>query len=188
MRKGWDLLQLQDICEFGNGLWTGKKPPYIEVGVIRNTNFTKVGELDDTDIVSLNVEQGQFSKRKLQFGDIILEKSGGGPKQPVGRVIVFDKKEGNFSYSNYTSVIRINNDKQVNYKFLHLYLFHLYISGITEEMQSDSTGIRNLKFDEYKQIRVPLPPPPAQHRIVATLGETLAATAKAKENTEKNPA
>jgi len=184
--KGWEIKKLGDVCVFNNGLWTGKTPPFINVGVIRNTNFTKDGKLNDTNIAYLDVEQSLFNKRKLQYGDIILEKSGGGPKQPVGRVIIFDKKEGNFSFSNFTSVIRISNPKTVDFTYLHRFLFHCYISGITETMQSHSTGIRNLKFDDYKEINIPLPPLPEQRRIVAILDECFTAIAKAKANAEQN--
>lgn len=185
MKHGWTIRKLEEICVFGNGLWTGKKPPFINVGVVRNTNFTKEGTLDDTDIVFLDVEQSQFAKRKLKYGDIILEKSGGGPKQPVGRVIVFNKKEGNYSFSNFTSVIRINDSNQIDFNYLHRFLYFSYISGMTETMQSHSTGIRNLKFDEYKQIKVPLPPLHEQQRIVAILDEAFAAINKAKANAER---
>lgn len=186
MKNGWEAKKLEDLCDFGNGLWAGKKPPFVEVGVIRNTNFTKGCELDDTDIVYLNVEESQFKKRKLKLGDIILEKSGGGPKQPVGRVIVFNKEKGEFSFSNFTSVIRIKNNKDVSFNYLHKYLFFSYITGITEKMQSHSTGIRNLKFDEYKQITIPLPPLPEQKRIVAILDEAFESITKTKEINEKN--
>ncbi len=182
----WEKRKLSEFCEFSNGLWTGKKPPFQTVGVIRNTNFTKDCLLDDSDVVFLEVEQSLFKKRKLQYGDIILEKSGGGPKQPVGRVVIFDKTVGDFSFSNFTSVIRIKNKNEVDFNFLHRYLFLEYISGATEKMQSHSTGIRNLKFDEYKQIAIPLPPLPEQQRIVSILDEAFAAIAKAKANAEQN--
>ena len=186
MKQDWEIKRLDEVCEFGNGLWTGKKPPFQNVGVIRNTNFTKDGKLDDSDIVYLDVEQSQFAKRKLQYGDIILEKSGGGPKQPVGRVIIFDKKKGDFSFSNFTSVIRIANSKIVDFTYLHRYLFFSYVSGATETMQSHSTGIRNLKFDEYKAIEIPIPPLPEQQRIVAILDDAFAKIGKAKANAEQN--
>jgi type I restriction enzyme, S subunit len=186
MKEGWEIKKLGEVCEFKNGLWIGKKPPFQNVGVIRNTNFTKDGKLDDTDIVYLDVEQSQFVKRKLQFGDIILEKSGGGPKQPVGRVIVFDKTDGDFSFSNFTSVIRIKEFNEVDFNYLHRFLFFAYVSGATETMQSHSTGIRNLKFDEYKNIEISLPPLPEQQRIVSILDECFAAIAKAKANAEQN--
>lgn len=178
--------KLKEICEFGNGLWTGKKPPFIKVAVIRNTNFTKDCQLDYSDVVFLDVEQSQFQKRKLQFGDIILEKSGGGPKQPVGRVVIFDKTKEDFSFSNFTSAIRIKNSNEVDFNYLHKYLYFEYISGATETMQSHSTGIRNLKFDEYKEINVPLPPLPEQRRIVSILDEAFSAIARAKANAEQN--
>lgn len=186
MKSNWQTKKLGDVCDFHNGLWKGKKPPYIEVGVIRNTNFTKDGELDDADIAYLDVEKKQFEKRKLSYGDIVLEKSGGGPKQPVGRVIIFDKKEGNFSFSNFTSVIRIKRKDQIYFKYLHKYLFFSYITGVTETMQSHSTGIRNLDFKLYKEIEIPLPPFPEQHRIVKILDDVFEKIAKAKENAEKN--
>ena len=186
MPKGWEIKKLGEVCEFSNGLWAGKKPPFQKVGVIRNTNFTKDGKLDDTDILYLEVEQSQFAKRQLKYGDIILEKSGGGPKQPVGRVIIFDKKEGDFSFSNFTSVVRISNPEKVDFNYLHRFLFFSYISGITEIMQSHSTGIRNLKFDEYKSIGIPLPPLAEQQRIVAILDEAFEAIATAKANAEQN--
>ena len=186
MRQGWETRTLNDICECYNGLWTGKKPPFQKVGVIRNTNFTKDGKLDDREIVYLDVEQSQFSKRKLQFGDIILEKSGGGPKQPVGRVIIFDKLDGDFSFSNFTSVLRVVDKKVIDFTYLHRFLFHCYISGDTEKMQSHSTGIRNLKFEEYKSTKIPLPPLAVQKEIVSILDEAFAVIDKAKENAEKN--
>jgi type I restriction enzyme S subunit len=184
-KHDWEIKKLGEIAEFYNGLWTGKKPPFINVGVIRNTNFTKDCELDDSDIVYLDVEKSQYIKRKLQYGDIILEKSGGGPKQPVGRVVVFNKESGDYSFSNFTSAIRVNK-LFVDFHYLHKYLFYSYINGITETMQSHSTGIRNLKFDEFKDISIPLPPLPEQQRIVAILDEAFAAIAKAKANAEQN--
>jgi type I restriction enzyme S subunit len=105
--KRWPSKMLGEACQFSNGLWKGEKPPFVNIGVIRNTNFTKDGTLDDSDIAYLDVEAKKLEKRRLQFGDIILEKSGGGPKQPVGRVALFDKTKGDFSFSNFTASLRV---------------------------------------------------------------------------------
>lgn len=183
---GWQSKSLGDVAQFINGLWKGEEPPLVHVGVIRNTNFTKDGALNDTDIAYLDVEAKKFQKRRLQFGDLILEKSGGGPKQPVGRVVLFDKTEGNFSFSNFTAAIRIVDPSALDSKFLHKYLHWVYVSGRTEAMQSHSTGIRNLNGDAYKAIEVAYPPRPEQHRIVAILDEAFEGIATAKANAEKN--
>lgn len=184
--NSWQTKKLGEVCNFQSGLWKGKEPPYIKVGVIRNTNFTKDGKLDDSNIAYLDIEKKQFERRQLIYGDIILEKSGGGPKQPVGRVIIFDKKKGDYSFSNFTAVIRIKDKHQLSFNFLHKYLYFLYSSGITEGMQSHSTGIRNLDLNRYKEIEIPLPLLSEQKRIVKILAEVFDKIAKAKENAEKN--
>ncbi len=186
MKNGAQTKRLEDVCQFSNGLWKGEKPPFVNVGVIRNTNFTKEGALDDSDIAYLDVEAKKFEKRRLQFGDVILEKSGGGPKQAVGRVILFDKAEGDFSFSNFTAALRVLDPKSLDFRFLHKFLHWTYLSGVTEGMQSHSTGIRNLDGDAYKAIEFTYPPLPEQQRIVGVLDEAFAGLATAQANAEKN--
>lgn len=161
--------KIDEVCDFINGLWTGKKPPFLNVSVIRNTNFRKNGELDYSDIAQLEVEARQFTSRQLRFGDIVLEKSGGGPKQPVGRVCVFEREDGNFSLSNFTSAIRVKNTQELHFKYLHFYLQHMYIEGETEKIQTNSTGIRNLQLSLYKEFNIPLPTLTNQKLIVNNL-------------------
>jgi type I restriction enzyme S subunit len=186
MKNGWQKRKLDDVCQFINGLWKGETPPFVNIGVFRNTNFTKDGTLDDSDIAYLDVEARKFEKRRLTYGDLILEKSGGGPKQPVGRVALFDKKDGEFSFSNFTAAMRVNDPKMLDFRFLHKFLFWTHLSGVTETMQSHSTGIRNLNGDAYKSIEIPLPPLPDQRRIVGILDEAFDGIATAKANAEKN--
>ena len=186
MKEGWQSRPLDDVCEFTSGLWKGKKPPFVTVGVIRMTNFKKDGGLDDLDIPQLDVEARQFEKRRLQFGDIILEKSGGGPKQAVGRVALFDKTQGDFSFSNFTAALRVRDPDELDFRFLHKYLYWTHLSGVTEGMQSHSTGIRNLDNKAYKAMHVPLPPISEQQRIVAILDEAFEGIATAIANAEKS--
>ena len=101
-----------------NGLWTGKKEPFVEAGVIRNTNFTPSGVIDYSNVAYLLVERKQLSKRRLAAGDIILERSGGGPKQPVGRVVFFNREDGEFSFSNFTSAIRVKDKAAFDPRFV----------------------------------------------------------------------
>lgn len=186
MRAQWQTKTLEEVCRFSNGLWKGEKPPFVKVGVIRNTNFTKDGTLDDSDIAYLDVEAKKLEKRRLQFGDIILEKSGGGPKQPVGRVALFQKDTGDFSFSNFTAALRVLDTRELDFRFLHKFLHWTHMSGVTEGMQSHSTGIRNLDGDAYKAINIAFPSLPEQQRIVGLLDEAFARLATAQANAEKN--
>lgn len=186
MKSEWRTKTLEEVCVFLNGLWKGENPPFVNIGVIRNTNFTKDGDLDDTDIAYLDVEAKKLDKRRLQFGDIILEKSGGGPKQPVGRVALFDKNEGTYSFSNFTAALRVRNPDEIDFRFLHKYLYWTYLSGVTEGMQSHSTGIRNLDGNAYKTIKFSFPLLSEQLRIAGILDKAFEGIAIAKANAEKD--
>lgn len=153
-----------------NGLWKGKKEPFVEAGVIRNTNFTPSGIIDYSNVAYLGVEAKQLSKRRLEKGDIILERSGGGPKQPVGRVVYFDREDGDFSFSNFTSAVRVKDKSMFDPHFVFYGLMELYLSGQTEDIQRRTTGIRNLDFAAYKErARFPKIPLSEQKKIAYVL-------------------
>ena len=169
MKEGWEYKKLGEVTSTINGLWTGKKPPFINVAVVRNTNFTKDCKLDMTNVAYLDVEEKQFSTRKLQYGDIIIEKSGGSEKQPVGRPVLFNIKEGNYSFSNFTSTLRINNKSELEPHFLHYSLVGAYFRGATSKMQAKTTGIHNLDFKAYLRLLIPIPTIEEQQQIVSEL-------------------
>ena len=169
MKEGWEYKTLGECCEKINGLWKGKKEPFVNVGVIRNANFTKEMTLDFSNIEYLYVEEKQFKTRKLRKGDLIVEKSGGSEKQPVGRAVLFLKEEGDYSFSNFTSVLRILNKDELLYNFLYKYLLYVYRRGDTKSMQKATTGIHNIEFEKYLNIQVPIIPMDEQRRIVSYL-------------------
>ena len=161
----WELVKLGDKVDSINGLWEGKKGPFSTVNVIRNTDFVGDGKIDFANVAVLEVETKQFQSRKLRSGDIIVEKSGGSSTQAVGRVVYFDMKEGEYSFSNFTSRLRIK-DKNINPKYLIVFLNYFYEKGHTFDLQSGISGIRNLDFDRYLEIKIPLPPLEVQQQIV----------------------
>lgn len=181
---GVDTIPLanENFFECQNGLWRGKQGPFITAHVIRNTNFTSIGKIDFSDIATLEVEQKQFAKRKLNRGDIIIERSGGGPKQPVGRVVYFADDLEPYSFSNFTSRIRVLDTKTFNPKFIFFILMNFYQEGRTESLQAKTTGIRNLDFNKYKElVTIPSLDLSEQERIAFVLSEIQ----KAVETQEK---
>lgn len=174
MKEGWKYKPLREVCEVINGLWKGKKPPYAKVGVIRNTNFTKQLTLDFNNIEYIDVEVRQLMKRTLHKGDIIIEKSGGSEKWPVGRACVFyggpDEK---YSFSNFTSVLRVKDPVEMSYEFLHKYLYFIYFRGDTRSMQKAATGIHNIEFDKYLDIQIPIIPLSEQKVIVEKINKVI---------------
>ena len=73
MKQGWEIKKLGDITTSINGLWTGKKPPFTTIAVIRNTNFTKDCKLDTSDIAYIDVEVKQYASRKLYLPNELME-------------------------------------------------------------------------------------------------------------------
>lgn len=165
------MKNLDELCEFKNGLWRGKKGPFKPIRILRNTNFSDDGRFNFMDVAMHEVEIKQLESRALEYGDILLERSGGGPKQPVGRVALFDIRDdkGEYSFSNFTTRIRVKDKEELNEKFLWRFLYYFYTNGETAKMQKQTHGIRNLDFSEYKQIKVPLPNLSEQNRIVDIL-------------------
>ena len=161
----WPPVKLGDIVDSINGLWEGENEPFSTVNVIRNTNFAGDGKIDLSDVAVLEVETKQYQDRKLQSGDIIVEKSGGSNTQAVGRVVYFDLKEGEYSFSNFTSRLRLKN-KNIKPKYLMVFLNYFYEQGYTFYLQYGISGIRNLDFDRYLEMDIPLPPLEKQINII----------------------
>jgi len=146
-------LPIQEI----NGMWkTEENVDVVEASIIRSTEIQPFGEIAyDTAQIHV-VKKSQFIDRKLKRGDIVVERSGGGPDQPVGRVCYFDRQDGNYTFSNFTSAIRITDHKVILPKYLHNFLLFFYENKGTDRLQKQTTGIRNLDYDLYRRIKIPL--------------------------------
>ena len=186
MKSGWVTKKLGEVCDSFNGIWKGTQPPLKNVGVIRATNFTKQCEFDPSRTIFIDVEEKKFNKRKLEFGDIIVERSGGGPGQPVGRVIFFNLREGDYTISNFTSALRVKDKTLLDPYYLHRALVAKYFSGATETMQSNSIHIINLNYSAYLGLEIPIPPLAEQKRIVGKIDAAFEKIDKLKANAEKN--
>ena len=149
-----------------SGLWKSDGNDSLQIKVIRSTEFSDFGEINLSKLSAFPVYKKSFEKSKLLKNDIILERSGGGPDQPVGRVCFFDLNDGDFSFSNFTSVIRVTDEKIINPKFLFYFLLHFYELGRTDRIQKQTTGIRNLDYDLYLNIDIPKPSLREQNDIV----------------------
>ena len=167
---GWRWVKLQDLLDlYDSGLW-GAQDPLHGLLVIRSVNFRNDGSISTEDLASIMPNTPNPQNKRLSKGDILLERSGGGPKQPVGRVVLFDL-DGEFYFGNFISRLRCKADVDSNFLFLHLHSIHL--NGVTIQLQDQTTGIRNLRFSEYLQLLIPLPPLPEQKRIAAKVQELM---------------
>lgn len=145
-------LPLEEI----NGLWKTDDPDSVDVSVIRSTEFSDYGTICFDKLEPMPVKISQYKTRKLYPADIIVERSGGGPDQPVGRVCYFEQNEGEYSFSNFTSCIRVADSNVILPKYLFYFLEYYWEMGGTDRIQNQTTGIRNLDYELYKMIKVPM--------------------------------
>ena len=138
--------------------------------VLRTTNFTSSGEIDFKNVVMRSINKSKVQSKRLHYGDIILEKSGGTEKTPVGRVVFCDESIENDIYlcNNFTQTMRAN--QVVGYpRYVFYFMWYLHYSGKTDLLQNKTTGIRNLQLKPYLNEELPLPSLDEQRRIAAVL-------------------
>ena len=136
------------------------------VKVIRTTNFTNSGKLDLSEVVTRDIDCKKIEKKMLQKGDIILERSGGTNENPVGRVVYFNE-EGRYLFNNFTQLLRCKKDVNTLYVFYSLYNYYQTNKSVIRSMGNKTTGIQNLKMDQYWQIPIVDAPMAEQERFEA---------------------
>ena len=119
------------------------------IPVLRTTNFTNEGVVDYSNVVTRTIKKKNIDAKYLRKGDIIIEKSGGSDKQPVGRVIYFDGPESTYLFNNFTGLLRVKNQAVWLPRYVFYSLFHNYRKGGTRPFESKTTGLHNLKTDDY---------------------------------------
>ena len=154
------------ILDITGGDWGYE--PNIEQDTCQKCLVLRATEISNKDNIEIREDKAQYrqiEKKKLaamdvEIGDIIIEKSGGSIDQPVGRAIYVDQLSYNgcpIAYSNFLTKLKINKNLVDPY-YLFEYLRFIYKIGLTEVMQNQTNGIRNLIIDEFLDQTIIVPP------------------------------
>ena len=130
--------------EWGTDDETGNGIP-----VLRTTNFTNEGIVDYSNVVTRTITKKNIDEKYLKPGDIIIEKSGGSDKYPVGRVVFFDGPKDKYMFNNFTGLLRVRNRDKWYPRYVFYSLFGNYKKGGTKQFENKTTGLHNLKTDDY---------------------------------------
>jgi type I restriction enzyme, S subunit len=107
------------------------------------------------DLTRRKYDNKELQSRQLQKGDLIIERSGGGEKQPVGRVISFDLDEVALC-SNFLEILRPH--QSYLYSRFGSYLFYsFWASRALTPYIKQTTGIQNLDAEGYLSQIIHLP-------------------------------
>lgn len=166
--EDWESKPLRSLLESqSSGDWgadEGEEP----ITVIRSTNFTNSGVLDLSDVATRYFTAEKAATFSLLKGDVLVERSGGGPDQPVGRVAFVPEDMDRTTVSNFVQILR-PDPSEVDPEFFGWVLYELQRTGMTERVQQQSTQMRNLQWRDYQRLLLPWPDLREQRRITKAL-------------------
>ncbi|MDF9868966.1 hypothetical protein ACWC9F_12300 [Streptomyces sp. NPDC001110] len=131
------------IASATNGTW-GTEPDEIgdNVHCIRAADFDRNKRRAKINQAPLrSVDASSFRNHQLKPGDLVLEKSGGGEKQPVGMAVLFEGP-GKAVCSNFCA--RISPERDADPRFLTYVFAAAYGQGLIQSAIKQTTGIQNL--------------------------------------------
>ena len=162
---GWNLERVKcSVLECKNGVW-GHEPQFDkdDITCVRVADFDREKLIiSPLSLTVRNIKQEDVIGREVLFGDLLIEKSGGGEKQPVGCVVFYSLNHKSVC-SNFIARMKISNSF-VNKYLLYVHKF-LYDSGVTVRSIKQTSGIQNLDQNSYLNEKIPVPPHPEQQAI-----------------------
>lgn len=180
----WGVKPLKVLLKSNNpGDWGDDGGPHM-YKVLRSTNLTNDRRLDFSDIAVRALKPEKAEKLAPNKGDILLERSGGGPDQPVGRVGYVGKDLPGHAFSNFLHLLR-PDDSEIDPTFLSWLLFRINRTGRILRLEQQTTQMRNLNFRDYLTMPLPVPSPDEQTAIARVLDAVDAAIDQAHIAIEK---
>lgn len=164
-----EIRELAPIRSLIEGCWSGEwgSDPQGDDGncvVFRATDIDSDGHLNLEGGASRHVLPSKLMAKLLRRGDILLEASGGAPDKPVGRVALVNQQPPQPSLtSNFFRFIR--PIESIDARFLLFQLVALNRSSAIWRYQQQTTGLINLKVEDYLGYKVWSPSKARQAKI-----------------------
>ena len=169
-----------------SGEWGQDDDTGTGIPVLRTTNFTNEGFVNYKNVVTRSISKKNIAEKYLRHGDVIIEKSGGSDKQPVGRVIFFEGEENKYLFNNFTGLLRVQNPEEWLPKYVFYALYAYYRNGGTRAFENRTTGLHNLQVDNYvKSVDIPKLSYRKQQHICETLDHVRDAVAYREQQLTK---
>ena len=161
MKQGWEIKKLGEVCESDLGKTLnqskdkGELRPYLcAINVLWD-------KFDFTTLKETRFEEYELERYSVRKGDLLICEGG-----DIGRAAIWEYDDI-IQYQN--ALHRVRLDKNVNSRFLLLYLRHLKNSGELDTKYGKGVTIKHLVKSSLLSIPVPIPPREEQERIVAEL-------------------
>lgn len=171
-KEKWKIEKIKHLVKsIESGIWGDES-----IGNEDDIKCLRVADFDYENFGFSNVEtirnNPDLSKQKiLQYGDILVEKSGGGEKTPVGRAILFNSNE-KMVCANFIDIVRVNEEKVLP-EFLIFYLSILYSARVNTKYIKQNTGIQNMGIKAYFNEMISFPEIKNQKDIVDIINKKM---------------
>ena len=134
-----------------------------------NIVVLRVADLNDIhfkydNLTYRKIKENSFLSRKVDENCLIIEKSGGGEKQLVGRVGYPKGIDVKAICSNFMAKIEFDNS--INVEFMNFVFYNLYKRNLNYPFVQQTTGIQNLNITYYLNTKIAFPPKEEQLVIV----------------------
>lgn len=166
----WEVRRLRDSTEGCiTGIWGNEPNGPNDLSCVRVADFDRQRlRVRLTQPTVRSIAMNERRRRMLVRGDLLLEKSGGGDRQPVGVVMLYDHDIPAVC-SNFVARLPVSaafSPGYLAYLHSHLYEIRLNLRSIKQ-----TTGIQNLDSSAYLSELVVFPPPSEQFAIARFLDD-----------------
>lgn len=151
-----------------SGEW-GTEEGELLTPVFRTSNFNEDGSLDYSTPAMRCIPEKKVVMKRMVRGDVVLEKSGGTPKRPVG-IMAFYDSDVLALCSNFNQVFRFDKGRILP-RFAFQQLRWLKDKNAFDRYTRKTTGLQNLQMKRLIELKLRVPQIETQASVATTLDE-----------------
>jgi type I restriction enzyme S subunit len=169
--EGWEWATFAQITEIQGGIQKqpSRAPRANAYPFVRVANVLR-GQLDLTEIHSIELFGGELDRLRLEKGDLLIVEGNGSPNE-IGRMAVWNGSIANCVHQNH--IIRARPRSGISASYVEAYWNSPRGSSEVKSVASSTTGLYTLSIGKISPLAVPCPPLAEQHRIVAEVERRL---------------
>ncbi len=163
--ENWNIAKIKEITDtLQNGLSSNKKD---DNGILqlRGNNITRNGDITLEDSVKI-VIPNNIDRYDVQKDDILFNNTNSA--ENIGKTAIFNGEYQKYTFNNHITRIRVNRSK-ITPEWLYYILNWKKETGYFSQIGAGSTGLKRIKINDFKNIRIPVPHIMEQQRITKIL-------------------
>ena len=158
--KGWEVKRLGEEC---SEIRYGTSKPACDNGkykYLRMGNLTSNGELDLSDLKTINVSNEEIENSIVRYGDILLNRTNS--LDLVGKTCMFDLEEP-MIIAGY--IIRVRLTENLSPRYISAMFNMPSMKSLLRKMAKGAVNQANINSKELASILTPIPPIEMQHQF-----------------------